>query len=233
MKTLLLCGCLVTCVANATTITYNFGSGMGVNSPVWPASSGSGNTGTVSLGTTILLLDDPNSGGLTSAVTLTASGNLVCVASQSVPGACAATATANEPGNTHAAGLGIGDARINGSESLTITVNPGYTATLLSFAVTALYDVTGEQLAYNAGSGPIVLSATGAAIDLYDVPNTAFTTLIFTAPAQGGSVANTYALYSLTLDIEGTALPEPGTMSLVGAGLLALSLLAGRRRKPD
>jgi len=232
MRFLLIIGVLLAliCSASATTITYNFATGSGINSPVWPASSGSsGNTNAISLGTNTLLLDDPNTGGLTSALQLTGSSTVYCVQAGSTPGTCAATATSNVPEVAgHAAGIGVGNGRLEGSETFTIIVLAGYTAQLLSIQTTALYDETSEQWQYAINGGaPTVLNATNQAIDAYNF-NSAFNTLTLSVPA--GGPPNSFALYSLQVDVNPIAsIPEPSSILLMGGGLVGLGLFTRRR----
>lgn len=222
---------MVTMTANAAIITYNFATGSGINSPGWPGSAGINVSGGVSLTTTTLLLDDPNTGGVINALQLVGSGTLYCAGSSTVAGACAATATSETSGSGHAAGIGVGtDARINGAETITITVLPGYIAQLLSVQTTALYagQTPIEQWRYAVDGGvPVVLNATNQAIDIYSI-NTYFNTLAFSVPAG----SNTFALYAMEVNITPiAAVPEPGSFVLLSGGLLGLGLIARRRTK--
>jgi hypothetical protein len=215
--------------ASAAVITYNFAIGTGVNSPVWPASGGStGLLNSISLGTATLLLQDPNSVGVINALQLVGSGGLYCVEAGS-SGLCAVTATSETVVAGHAAGIGVGNGRIEGSETLTITVLPGYTAQLLSIETTALLASTSEQWQYSIDGGlPVILNASNQAIDVYNF-SSLFSTLVLSVPA--GGPPNTFALYSMTVDVTRDAvIPEPGSFVMLSGGLVGVALLLRRRR---
>jgi hypothetical protein len=184
----------------------------------------------VSLGTTILSLLDPNSGTL-QAGTLTGSGTLFCQVGTA--GQCATDATSDSSSNAgHASGLGVTNGRLNENETLTIAINPGFVATLVSFQVTAMVaGVDIESAFYNLnGGGNTTFQGGNNAIDTILVNSGAFTSLVFGTPTGGPNGGNTWTLHSLTLDITSTATPEPGTLALMGSGLLALGVFAKRRR---
>src|SRR5690606_13103518 len=148
-------------------------------------------------------------------------------------------ATAEAPGTGHAAGLGIGDARLQNPESITLALLNGFTANLISFQVTALTASTSEQAAYEIdGGGQVGVTATGTnpSDPLILGAPAAFTSLVFSVPTGNENPdTNTYALYSITLDIfeppQQGDIPEPSSMALLGGGLVALGVAARRRRK--
>jgi len=103
----------------------------------------------------------------------------------------------------------------------------------VSFTTTALIGpgVDQETGFYNLGAGNVSFLGTANAVDSYTINSGDFTTLIFGAPAGGPNGGNTYALQSLTLDITPTgAVPEPGSIALLGSGLAALGVMARRRK---
>ncbi len=227
--------------AHATTVTIVFNTGAGLLSPpTWPGTgtiSPNGSTSGVNLGSS-LRIADPSQPMLAAAI-ITGSvngttSNLFCQVSQTA-GLCAGDATSDASNAAgHASGLGIGDARINDTDVLTITANAGYVVKLISFQVTAMIGSgTGQETGYyNLGSGNVNFLGGTLPIDSYTVNSGAFATLRFGAPTGGPNGGNTYSLQSITLDIT-TAAPEPPTLLLTGFGLLALGWSGRRlRQKP-
>lgn len=192
--------------AQAATITYNFGSDTGKTT-----SNASNSTSGVSLTTPFAL-------GSALRIT-TSSGGLFC----------AVGVTANTCGNSTglststAYGLGVGDGRIGVGETLTFTAQSGFVVRLVSFAVSGFSGT--EQLLYsiNGGANTVINApGTNVALDTFTAANPVFTTLAFTAGNSGN-----YSLSQITVDVTANN-PEPGTMALIGGGLL---LLARFRRR--
>jgi len=116
----------VAAAANAA-IVFDFGSGAGITS-VYPGgggTNGSANGAGITL-SSIIVLD----GG---ALDVTGNGTLECVAGVTTT-ECGDTTGVT---NTTAAGLGVGSNRVTVGEIITITVQPGYSASLVSFALAA------------------------------------------------------------------------------------------------
>lgn len=223
-------------LAQATTVTIVFNTGAGLQSPpAWPGTgpiAANGSSAGVNLGSS-LRVADPGAPLLTAAViTGSVSGtatNLFCQVS-STAGLCAGNATSESSSAAgHGSGLGVGDARINDTDLVTITANAGYIVKLVSFQVTAMIGPGTDQETgfYNLGAGNVSFLGGNQAIDSYTVNSGSFVTLRFGAPTGGPNGGNTYALQSVTLDIT-TAAPEPSTMFLTGFGLLAVGW-TGRR----
>jgi hypothetical protein len=217
----------VTVRAGTVTITPNFGTGTGVTGFTWPGTS--------------------NASGSTTGVPLTGpieldGGALVITGNASVD--CAVGTTAGTCGdatglsNLTAYGLGIGDARIDSGETLTITVQPGFnviSVELVSFSLTG-FTTNGapggvpEVATFVLDGGSTnSFTATGSstATPKTDTPDLNFTnTLLF------GSSAGNYSLASLDLIVttaDSTA-PEPATFGLAGLALAAIGVARRKRR---
>jgi hypothetical protein len=212
-------GCLFLSAVSmqAGVITANFGSGSGVTGFVWPSTStpGSSTTGVALSGPVTL-------GG--GAIIVTGSGSgLFCVV-----GATAGTCGFGVATNSNAFGLGAGtDGRIDPGDTVTFTVQPGWTAQLQSFTLTGF--TSGEIASFSLDGG---LASTFSA-PVTNVPEDTdsgltgnfASTLAFTVNAGAG---RNYSIESITLDVEPTGVPEPTTFGLAG---LALAGLVMARRK--
>jgi hypothetical protein len=206
--------CLAAMSAQATTVTINFGSGTGVFSPWLDTSDASNSTGGVVL-TSPLLLD----GGI---LEITASGgSLEC--DRGVTADTCGTSTGLTTSTAY--GLGVGNGRINGSETITLTLlDSAYDVSLTSFGLTGFSQ--GEAATYTIDGTPHRVDApfTNVAFDTYTV-GTDFTTVVWSVPP--GNDGN-YSLADITLNVTPSSVPEPATLGLVGLALVGLSLLSRR-----
>jgi hypothetical protein len=198
-------------LANASTL-IDFGAGTGITSS-YPGGNGT-NVPTNGAGIDItgpILLD----GG---ALEVTGSGTLECVAGRTIT-KCGDTSDVSD---TTAAGLGVGSNRVSGTQTITITVEPGYQVSLVSFSLDAFTPTEEAYYKINGGTAVDVNALAAPALQTTTLGSpTSFTTLTF------GAVNGNYDLARLTLDI--TPTPEPATVSLVGLALAGVALF-GRRR---
>lgn len=214
-------------ISTATTITYNFGTGAGITSAPSPLGTVSGTYGggATNLGVT--------SFQLSSGVTISGSADLTCIAGTGPTGCFGASGNVTT-GNS--AGLGVlgggGDNRLDGTETLTITIAPGFNVTLdgLSLAGFSGNELFSYQI--NGGTQTQVSPNGDVALDSYTI-NSAVTsgsggTIEFRTPDQLSGSPSTVNLYSLTLDVTPVTAPEPATLGMVGLSLLGLG--AARRR---
>jgi hypothetical protein len=209
--------CLFAVASASASTLIDFGAGSGITS-TYPG-GGVTNVPTNGAGIDItgpIVLD----GG---ALDVTGSGTLECVAGTTIT-KCGDTSDVT---NTTAAGLGVGSNRVTVGQTITFTVEPGYTATLVSFAVDAFTSTPVQEVAsysINGGTAVDVNAAASPALQTttLGIP-TAFTTLTF------GAVTGNYDLAQLTLNI--AAIPEPASFGLVGLALAGFAML-GRRYRP-
>lgn len=201
--------------AFAVPITVNFGNGFGVDAG-WPVGTSAASSSTTGVVTTLYPIT--LAGG---AITVTSSTGVLACAQGVTAGTCGFSA----PTISTAYGLGVSNGRVDVGEFITFTVNPGFTAILTNFTLTGFGSAAlTEQytLSVNGGAAP-AQNAPGVniAIDSYS-PGVAFSTLDF------GAGAGNYSMRNITFDI--TAVPEPVTVGLVGAGLVALGIYRRRKR---
>jgi hypothetical protein len=219
-------GCLIWGCAGARAgtliIDANFGTGSGVSS-AWPGTSNaSGSTTGVPLTTPITL----DGGGLL----ITGSSTVECAVGTTA-GTCG---DATGLSDATAYGLGIGDARLDVGETLTITVEPGFnivSVELVSFSLTGFtadggLNGTAEKATFVLDGGSTnTFTATGSAsaTPKTDTVDESFThTLVF------GSSDGNYSLAELDLIV--TTAPEPATFGLAGLALLGFGLARKRFR---
>jgi hypothetical protein len=210
----LIVGLIAAAAANASTV-IDFGAGSGITS-TYPGGNGTNNP-TNGNGITItgpILLD----GG---ALQVTGSGALECVAGTNTA-RCGDTSNVTD---TTAAGLGVGSDRVTVGQTITITVEPGFTATLVSFALDAFTSGADEEAFYKINNGTAIdvnaLATPPLQVTTLGSP-TGFTTLTF------GAVNGNYDLAQLTLNI--TATPEPASFALVGLALVGIAVIGRRKR---
>lgn len=201
-------------MANASTL-IDFGAGTGITSS-YPGGNGT-NVPTNGTGITLsgpILLD-------AGALQVTGNGTLECVAGTTTT-KCGDTSDVT---NSSAAGLGVGSDRITVGETVTITVEPGWTAQLVSFAVDAFTSSpVAEQLYYqiNGGTHVAVNALATPALQTTTLGSpTSFTTLTF------GANTGNFDLAQLTLNINQT--PEPASFALVGLTLIGAAMF-GRKK---
>ncbi|HTB11447.1 MAG TPA: PEP-CTERM sorting domain-containing protein [Bryobacteraceae bacterium] len=204
-------GSIVALPAGASTL-IDFGAGTGITSS-YP-SGGTTNVPTNGVGIDIsgpIVLD----GG---ALEVTASGTLECVAGTTTT-KCGDTSDVT---NSTAAGLGAGSNRVTVGETITITVQPGYSVSLVSFALDAFTPPEEAFYKINGGTAVDVDALASPALQTTTLGTaTAFTTLQF------GAVNGNYDLAQLTFNISST--PEPATFGLVGLALAGVGLLRQKR----
>ncbi len=221
-------GCLfLTAVsARAGTILVNvdFGTGSGVSGFSWPSTSNaSGSTTGVALAGPIKL-----DGG---AIVITGNGTVECAV-----GVTANTCgTSTGLSNLTAYGLGVGNARIDVGDTLTLTVQSGFGVTNVELVSFSLTGFTND----GAGGSPEVaaFSLDGGAANLFTAtgPSTATpktdnpSGANFVNTLRFGSNAGNYSLASLQLQV--TTTPEPATMGIVGLALVGCGLLGRRSRR--
>lgn len=197
----------------ATQITIDFGTGSGVLS-AWPGSAAGANNNVGIVLPTPLLLD-------AGELQITASpGSLVCAASTTNASLCA---------NTQAYGLGVTggaqDPRIDGGESITLTLtDPGYSVSLVAFGITGFN--ASEQGQFSVDGGSQHLFSPPAGTFTLVTPLALTNNIVWMVPTGNGG---NYTLSSLTLDITGTAVPEPGSLALAGLALAGFGLAFRRK----
>jgi hypothetical protein len=145
---------------------------------------------------------------------------------------CAVGTNANRCGdatglsNSTAYGLGVGNGRVDGTETLTLTLlDPDYAVSLVSFSLTGFSGT--EAVTYTIDGTPSTYDApvTNVPRDTVAVGTSFADDVVWSIPVGNGG---NYSLASLTLSI--TPTPEPATFGMIGFALAGLSLMARRRK---
>lgn len=107
----------------------------------------------------------------------------------------------------------------NFGDTLRLTLNTGNPATFSQANALAYLDVTGGDAAYNFNTNAQLNSFT----------NTAGADITFQGTANNASRGSDFGVNGSN-DISANVVPEPGTISLIGAGLVAAASLRRRRK---
>jgi PEP-CTERM motif len=203
--------------AQATPITFDFGSGTNVSSAWHPTSD----AGFLTLG--VALAPVTLDGGLFS---ITGSGAVDCVLGSSFNGC----ADSNNLSTLTSYGLGIGDGRVDPGETLTLTIlGSNLSVKFVGFSVTGF--AGSDKLQYSLdGKLATIVSApsTDVALDSVTLSQPAVFTNNITFSIPSGNNGN-FSLSTLTLDVA-PSVPEPATFGLAGLALVGVALVRRKRR---
>jgi len=202
---------------SAAVFTVNFGSGANVSSSWAGTSNASASTIGVALTNPILMVS--------GALQMVGNGGSAFCAQGLVPGTCG---TSTGLSTATAYGLGVANGRVDGSETLTLTVNPGYTASILGFALTGFNGTEAAVVTINGTPTTFNAPGVNVALDSFSI-NGGLGLPITSSVVWSIPVGNTgnYSLATITVDVN--AVPEPSTVGTVG--IAALGMLMAIRRQ--
>ena len=214
-------GILFASCASAANVTIDFGAPLGVISG-WALTSAASSSSTgVPIPNPLLLH--------LGELEVSGTGGSVFCAAGTFPGRCG-TAVGLTTGTAY--GIGVGNGRVEGAETLVITLlDAHYHVKLLSFSLSGFSGA--EAATYTIDGTPATVTApvTNVALDTFTVTAGAgveFTdSLVFSVPS--GNTGN-FSLSRLTLDV--VHAPEPATFGLGGLALIGFGLTLRRKRRP-